>query len=151
MDARRHNFVLIALMAVAATCWRFSAAARAEDPHGEASRPHAAHHLGRGTLEDRVRLLTKALELSPKQQEALRQVLERQRADVMKIWADDAIPAPYRVSATQAISDRAADDIRALLNEEQKKKYNPPKPPRDALQGDDRPNVESLMYPKKAQ
>jgi phosphatidylethanolamine-binding protein (PEBP) family uncharacterized protein len=34
-----------------------------------------------------------------------------------------------RVPATRAVEDRTADQIRAMLNDEQKKKYNPPKPP----------------------
>jgi hypothetical protein len=82
----------------------------------------------RGSLEARVQTLTKALDLDPRQQAGLRNILQSQRDQVMQVWNDTSVPAAYRISATQAISEQTADRIRALLNEEQKKKYNPPKP-----------------------
>jgi hypothetical protein len=103
-----------------------------------AARQHSGH-----TLEDRIRILTQWLNLDATQQAELRKVLEGQREQVRSLWSDTSVPAAYRISATQAISDKTGDQIRALLNEEQKKKFNPPRPPRDADSA--RPNVEDWM------
>ena len=100
------------------------------------------HHT---SLDDRVKALTRALDLDAKQQSELRKVLEGQREQVMRVWSDTSVPAAYRVSATQTISDQTADQIRALLNEEQRKKYNPPRPPHEATAGSARPSVEDWM------
>jgi len=77
-------------------------------------------------------------------------VLEGQREQVRKVWSDASVPAAYRVSAIHAISDKTADQIRALLSEEQKKHYNPPKPPREAATGSSRPSVEAWMNQAKS-
>ncbi len=84
-------------------------------------------------LDVRVRMLARALDLDAGQQAELRAVLLEQRAQVERIWSDPSLPPPYRVSATEALSEHTADRIRALLTEEQRKKYNPPRPPDSAL------------------
>lgn len=96
-------------------------------------------------VEQRVALLAAELNLDARQQAEVRKVLEDQRRQVMKVWNDTAVPAAYRVSATRAISDRTGDRIRALLNEEQKAKYNPPRKPREPMEGSATPSVEDWM------
>ena len=103
-----------------------------------------------GSLEDRVRALSQALNLDESQQSALRKVLEGQREQVIKVWSDSSVPAAYRISATQAISDRTADQIRALLNEEQKKKYNPPRQSHQEATGTNKRSVEEWMDATRA-
>ena len=138
-------------LALAVPCVTCAYATAQDQPAGaEAARRHAPRHAAGASLDDRVKMLSKALALDAKQQAELRRVLERQREEVMKVWNDASLPAPYRVSATQAISDRTADQIRALLNEEQRKKYNPPKQPHVAAEGLGRRSVEDWMYPAKA-
>jgi hypothetical protein len=130
--------------------------ASAQELRGEAgveksnAKPHAQRHAPKNSLEDRVKLLTKELDLDAKQQAELRKLLEGQRDQVKKVWDDTSLPAANRVGATQAISDRTGDAIRSMLNEEQKKKYNSAKPPRDATEGSPRPDVEYWMNPAKA-
>ena len=102
-------------------------------------------------LEERVRSLTQALDLDATQQSALRKLLEGQREQIGRAWSNESVPAIYRVSATQAISDKTADQIRSLLNEEQKKKYNPPRQARDALAGSARSDVAAWMNAGQAQ
>ena len=126
------------------------AAAGGKFEAGEAPKRRAPRHVQGPSLEDRVKTLSQALDLDAKQQARLRKVLEGQREQVRRVWSDASVPAAYRVSATQAISDNTADQIRALLSEEQKKHYNPPKPPREALPGSSRPSVEAWMSPAKA-
>lgn len=80
----------------------------------------------RSGLDARVATLTRALGLDPKQQAALRKLLQDQRHQVQRIWSDESASAADRVAATRKVSMVTADRIRALLNEEQRKKYDPP-------------------------
>ena len=78
-------------------------------------------------LEDRVKLLAKALDLDLKQELELRKILQRQRAQVREVWSDPSVAPAYRVAATQVIGERTAELIRALLNDRQRKKFSPPR------------------------
>jgi hypothetical protein len=115
----------------------------------DAAQRQAPRHHNRPSLEERAETLSQALGLDATQQSELRKVLEGQREQVRRIWSDASVPAAYRVSATQAISDKTADQIRALLNDEQKKKYNPPRPPHEAAESSAKPSVETWLYPAK--
>ena len=95
-------------------------------------------------LDRRVMLLAKELGLDATQQGRVKKVLEGQREQVARVWNDRSIPAARRVSATQAIGDRTADRIRALLNDEQRKKYIKPRQ-RDAAVGTAGGDAESWM------
>ena len=116
----------------------------------QAVKRHVPRHTLKSGIEGRVKMLSRGLGLDPKQQAELRKVLEGQRDQVQRVWNDPSLSGPYRVIATQAISERTADQIRALLNEEQRKKYNPPKQPHDPAAS--KPDVEAWMNaitPKK--
>ena len=126
-------------------CLAAHAATEVQAASGEPQARRASHQHSGHTLEDRVRILTQWLNLDAMQQTELRKVLQGQREQVKSLWSDTSVPAAYRISATQAISDKTGDQIRELLNEEQKKKFNPPRPPRDATAASARPNVEDWM------
>jgi hypothetical protein len=79
-------------------------------------------------LDQRVQLLTRELDLNLEQQGAVRQVLRGQREAIEHIWEDTAISPAERAPAVRLVGERAADQIRALLNGEQRKKYNRPLP-----------------------
>jgi hypothetical protein len=156
-DAKRPARALLCLgfALVWMNCVQANAAEQAaEAPKSEAAKPdaaksgvprqHAPRHARGQTLDDRVKLLAKELDLDAKQQAEVRKLLEGQRDQVKRVWDDTAAPAANRIAATQAIGDKTGDAIRALLNEEQKKKYNSAKPPRDA-ETSPRPNVEDWM------
>jgi hypothetical protein len=89
-------------------------------------------------------MLTKALDLDPMQQGALRRVLRRQREQVLRIWSDGSMPSAERIASTTAASRQTAQQIRALLNEEQRKKYDPP-PPGDPGRAVGNAHVEDWM------
>jgi Spy/CpxP family protein refolding chaperone len=74
-------------------------------------------------LDRRVALLAKELDLDAAQKIKVKAVLEGQRQQVARVWSDGAIPSAERIGRTQAIGDHTADQIRALLTEEQRKKY----------------------------
>lgn len=97
----------------------------AEAKHAQSTRQPSARA---DRLEQRVQLLTRELDLDLEQQGAVREVLRSQREAVKRIWEDTAISPAERAPAVRLVGERAADQIRAQLNEEQRKKYNRPLP-----------------------
>jgi Spy/CpxP family protein refolding chaperone len=94
----------------------------ASAPTHAAPRPHA-HHTATNTLDSRVRLMARELDLDASQQATLKSILLTQRAEVAKVWNDPSVPATVRVATTQAVSEKTAERIRAILNGEQREKY----------------------------
>ncbi|HEY2634793.1 MAG TPA: hypothetical protein VGI51_08710 [Steroidobacteraceae bacterium] len=101
-------------------------------------------------LDHHIRALSKALDLDPMQQSQLRSVLDGQRVQLDQLWSDTHIPAEYRITATRKISDQTADRIRALLTEEQRKKYVPHAEPHSTAPGAGERTVEEWMSATKA-
>ena len=97
----------------------------------------------------RVRALSKALELDAMQQAQLTKVLEWEREQVRTVWNDGAVPPDYRVTAVHAISDKTAEQIRGLLNEEQRRKYKLPRQPHPAAEGEGQRSVEDWINAMK--
>jgi Spy/CpxP family protein refolding chaperone len=87
-----------------------------------AVRSHS-HHTRAASLDERVQLMAKELDLDASQQAKLKSILLVQRAEVSKAWNDPSVPAAVRVATTQAVSERTAERIRAVLNDEQREKY----------------------------
>jgi hypothetical protein len=107
----------------------------APDPQPSvAHRARAARHPPRLTaneaLDERVRRLAKSLDLDETQQARLKELLEDERRDIWKVWTENPQPEADRTGPTMAILDGTRDRIRAMLNEQQKKKY-PAAVPRD--------------------
>jgi hypothetical protein len=106
-------------------------------PQSEGSEPQAANPppaqatsrtQAAGTLQHRVDVLARALDLSERQKAALLGILEAQRAAVTKIWNDSSLSPAERAPATRAVEEHTADQIRAILSEQQRQHYNPRKP-----------------------
>jgi hypothetical protein len=96
---------------------------------GASAAPRPAAHARAGrSLEHRVDVLSKALQLDARQRAKLLAVLDNQRVAVASIWNNPALLPAERTPATLAVEERTADQIRAILTDEQKKLYNPPKP-----------------------
>jgi uncharacterized membrane protein len=92
-----------------------------------------------------VSFYARELALDANQQAQLKGLLAEQREQVQRLWTDTTIPPAQRIHATKAIEDATADRIRAMLNEEQRKKYNPPRPPHDKLIETQSTSVEDWM------
>jgi len=112
------------LLAAVLAC---QAGAQAADEPAAAAAPHRHHHAPSSSIDYRIQLLTAELGLDARQQQAVRQALESQREQVARAWADPAVPSAVRVKSTQAIGDRTADQIRAVLTEEQRARYIKPR------------------------
>jgi hypothetical protein len=96
-------------------------------------------------LEQRIALLTAELDLDTQQQDRVRRILEDQRQQISMVWSDSSLAAANRVNATRVISDRTADRIRAILNEEQKSKYNQARKPHLAGETAASPSLDEWM------
>lgn len=96
-------------------------------------------------LEQRITLIAAELGLDERQRTELRRILINQRMQIMRLWNDTSVPAASRVGATRVISEQTGDQIRALLNDEQKAKYNHPRKPRDATADPNARSVEDWM------
>jgi hypothetical protein len=84
---------------------------------------HAMHH--RARLEDRVKVLAESLHLDDAQQLAVTKILEERHQETLRIRRDTSISGSDRLTQFRAIQDRTVLRIRAVLNEEQRKKYDP--------------------------
>ena len=79
----------------------------------------------RNTLDARVKQLAKSLDLDQQQQAGVKTVLERQQLQARQIQFDPKISGEERIGRFRALQDDTVLRIRALLNDEQKKKYDP--------------------------
>jgi hypothetical protein len=101
-------------------------------------------------LDRRVALLAGELNLDVGQRAKVKSLLLSQRDQVRKVWSDELAPAVVRVKTTQNISDHTAEQIRALLTEEQRKRYIQPRNDKVAS-NTDRQDVEVWMRGGQAQ
>jgi hypothetical protein len=85
--------------------------------------PHVARK--RATIDDRVKVLAKNLDLNESQQTAVKKILERRQQETLRIRRDPTIAGSARIEQFRMLQDRTAEEIRAVLNEEQRKKYDP--------------------------
>jgi hypothetical protein len=79
----------------------------------------------RARLEDRVKVLAESLHLDDAQQLAVTKILEERQQETLRIRRDTSISGSDRLTQLRAIQDRTVLRIRSVLNEEQKKKYDP--------------------------
>jgi periplasmic protein CpxP/Spy len=94
-----------------------------EPPPG---RPAPTHHARvRTTLDDRVKVFAKQLDLNDQQQAAVKRILEQRQRDTLRIRQDSLLSGEERIARFRALQDQTVERIRAVLTEEQKKKYDP--------------------------
>ena len=77
------------------------------------------------TIDDRVRVLARSLDLNEAQRAAVKKILEQRRQETLRIRQDPSISGGARIDRFRALQDNTVERIRAVLNEEQKKKYDP--------------------------
>jgi predicted TIM-barrel enzyme len=109
-------FLCLALLAAAGV-------AQKPDSTGPVHQTHAVRR--RARLEDRVKVLAESLHLDDAQQVAVTKILEERQQETLRIRRDASISGSDRMAQFRAIQDRTVVRIRSVLNEEQKKKYDP--------------------------
>jgi hypothetical protein len=86
---------------------------------------HAQSVYRRRSVDERVKNFAETLNLDPAQQVGVKAVLERQQREARQIQFDQSISGTERIGRFRALQQDTVSRIRALLNEEQKKKYDP--------------------------
>ena len=89
------------------------------------SAPAVAQRGHRPTIDDRVKVLSRTLELNEAQQAAVKKILEQRQQEALRIRQDASISGAARIERFRALQDHTVERIRAVLDEEQKKKYDP--------------------------
>jgi len=84
-------------------------------PRGKFARP---------SIDARVERLARQLNLNQVQQFDVKKLLERQRAEVNRLWDDQVISPIERVNKLRALHEDTQQQFHALLTEEQRKKYD---------------------------
>ena len=79
----------------------------------------------RPNIDDRVKVLARNLDLNETQQAAVKKILEQRQQETLRIRRDPSISGATRIEQFRALQDTTVQRIRAVLNEEQKKKYDP--------------------------
>ena len=91
-----------------------------------ASPPRQTHHRQtRRTIDDVVKRFAKNLDLNEAQQAAVKKILEQRQSEALRIRQDSSISGGARIDQFRALQDRTVERIRAVLNDEQKKRYDP--------------------------
>jgi hypothetical protein len=101
--------------------WVFAQAPDTTVPQRQPTRPPVR----RSNIDARVSNLTKTLELTPEQQSAVRKILEQRQQETLEIRRDPAISGSARIERFRMLQEGTVQRIRTVLNEEQKKKYDP--------------------------
>jgi len=69
-------------------------------------------------------VLAKNLELTEIQRSAVKKILEQRQKDTIRIRNSD-VPGGLRIGQFRALQDRTVEQIRAVLTDQQRKKYDP--------------------------
>ena len=99
--------------------------ALAQSESALASRSDARRSRAQSSIDSHVRQLAKALNLSEAQQFAVRTILQQRQVQAWKLRSDPTVSGSVRIDKFRAIQEHTVEQIRALLNEEQKEKYDP--------------------------
>jgi len=89
------------------------------------SAPAVAQRGHRPTIDERVKVFAKNLGLNEQQQAAVKKILEQRQQETLRIRQDTSISGGARIERFRALQDHTIERIRTVLNEEQKKKYDP--------------------------
>jgi hypothetical protein len=79
----------------------------------------------RPTIDDVVKRFAKNLDLNEAQEAAVKKILEQRQSETLRIRQDSSISGGARIDQFRALQDRTVERIRAVLNDEQRKKYDP--------------------------
>ncbi len=106
--------------------------------------PRAHHVHARPSLDERVKQFGQGLDLSEDQQGAVKKILVQRQQESLRLRADPVLSGEARIDRYRALQASTVEKIRAVLTEEQKKKYNP-LAPRDIPQAPNQRSVEDWL------
>jgi len=102
------------------------ASALAQAPQAPTPKPRVSQHPTRkSNIDARVSILAKNLDLTPEQQSEVKNILEQRQQKTLLIRSDPSISGSTRIERFRMLQESTVERIRAVLNDEQKKKYDP--------------------------
>jgi hypothetical protein len=84
-----------------------------------------APHYKSQSLDGRIELLARYLDLSDEQKSTLKKILLENQQEILKMRHSPSAAEGLQMDRFRAIQDKTVEKIRAMLNEEQRKKYEP--------------------------
>ncbi len=115
----------IGTLLLLALCFH-GASALAQAPEAPPPKPQASQHPSkRSNIDARVSILAKNLDLTAEQQSAVKSILEQRLQQTLLIRRDPSISGSTRIERFRKLQETTVERIRAVLNDEQKKKYDP--------------------------
>jgi hypothetical protein len=99
----------------------FAQASEAATPRAQRP-PHSSR---KSNIDARVKVLAKNLDLNEEQQSAVKSILEARQQQTLLIRSDPSISGSARIDRFRALQDATVERIRSVLNDEQKKRYDP--------------------------
>ncbi len=124
---RKHWFIALSLCALA---FALTAGAMAQDNAGSNQQPAQAgepgqwHGHGHMDPEKRTERLTRELKLSPDQQAKVLDILKAEHSQMQNLWSDSSASQDDRRAKMMDIHKQSSDQIRALLDTDQQKKFD---------------------------
>jgi len=116
---RARAFLLLAL--------RFGGvSALAQAPEVSAPQPEAKQRPSRRfNIDARVDTWAKSLDLTTEQQSAVRNIVQQRQQQTLLIRRDPSISGSTRIERFRMLQEATVERIRTVLNDEQKRKYDP--------------------------
>jgi len=112
-------------------------------PEGVAIQHRTGRQSNRPTLDQRVSQFAKNLDLSEAQQSAVKKILEERQQEILRIRLDPSMTGSAGIDRFRALQESTVERIRGILNDEQKKKYDPLAPRR--IPSTPQPSVEDWL------
>lgn len=121
--------VLILVLGLLTSCLcvrsTFAQVAGAASPQTPSPQTPPALRRRAQTIDDRVKMLAKGLDLNETQQSAVKKILEQRQQETLRIKRDPSISGQARIEQFRALQDNTVEKIRAVLSEQQRQKYDP--------------------------
>lgn len=99
--------------------------AAAAQTTGSVPQRHAQNTYRKRSLDDHVKSFTKVLNLDEAQEGDVKAILKRQPVEARRIQFDQSLSGVDRISRFRALQQETVLRIRAILNDEQRQKYDP--------------------------
>jgi hypothetical protein len=96
------------------------------------------------TIDEQVKRFAESMDLSESQQSEVKKILDFQQVQIRRIRFNGSLSGTERINRFRGLQDSTVARIRAVLNDEQKKKYDPLMV-RKAQQPSPQPSVEDWM------
>lgn len=116
---------MLSAMAILLAILTPAAPVSAQDSTAASSAQQGHSHSRRQTLDERVERLAKYLNLSDGQRSVLKEILLERQQEILKLRHSASSGEELQMDRFRAVEDKTVERIHAILNDEQRKKYDP--------------------------